>query len=171
MPATSTCLSALCALSMALACTYRTDLMAGGAGGGEGGLSMGGATGGQKGMGGTALGGATASGGMLGGAGTARGGTPGSGGSGSAGIDRTCTTDDDCLQCIYASAPGDPDQCENALGCCGGPVMNRTACAINEAAWKANCSNRGFEPPICPCILCGPMGPSCKDGKCGYWGC
>lgn len=85
--------------------------------------------------------------------------------------DRTCTADSDCLQCVYAMTPGNPDQCEGALGCCGGPVMNKTACATNEAAWQAHCSNRGYEVPICPCIVpCGwDSGPSCRNGVCGYW--
>ena len=161
---------ALCLLSTVLACTYRTDLIAGGTGG-QGGLSIGAdaATGGRAGMGGTGHGGATALGGMPGGGGTARGGNQGSGGT--TDNDRSCAVDDDCLQCVYASAPENPDQCEHALGCCGGPVMNRTTCAINEAAWKTNCADRGFEPPICPCIFCTEMTPTCKNGACGIWSC
>jgi hypothetical protein len=132
----------LCGL-MGLACTYRTDLADG-----------------QGGMGGSTL---TAA--------ATTGGTTSTGGSGATSNDHACTADGDCTQCVYATTPGNPQECEGALGCCGGPVMNKTACATNEAAWQAHCSNRGYEVPMCPCIVpCGgESGPSCRNGMCGYW--
>jgi hypothetical protein len=150
MPVRSTALmlSSLGALAL-FACTYRTDMLAGVPPGGQGGSGMGGAP---------------ATGGI-----TVAGGTTGTGGS-SVEDARACTTDDDCLQCVYATAPNDTGECENALGCCGGPVMNQTACAKNKAAWQAHCADRGYTPPICPCIVCGgPLG--CRNGRCGYWDC
>jgi hypothetical protein len=148
---------------MAVACTYRSDLAADHPMDANGGPQTGGATatGGQGGMGGlTSIGGSTSP--------TAATST---GGTGSASNDRGCTSDDDCVQCVYASTPGSPDQCEGALGCCGGPVMNRVACARNEAAWQANCANRGYTVPVCPCIIpCPGDSPlRCENGECGYF--
>jgi hypothetical protein len=163
MGATSTGLMTLAMSSlMALACTYRTDLLAGSPAGGDSGPRTGGTTTllGQGGMGGSMLTG-----------GTATGGTTSTGASAPTSNDRACTSDDDCVQCVYATAPNNPDQCEKALGCCGGPVMNKPACATNQAAWQANCSNRGYTAPVCPCIIpcSGPSLLTCRNGECGYW--
>ena len=148
---------------LVLACTYRTDLLAGGPPGGDGGLRTGGTTTtGPGGMGGAILAGGS----------TAAPGSTSTGGAGAQSDEHACASDDDCLQCEYATAPADPDQCENALGCCGGPVMNRWTCAVNQAAWEANCSGRGYKAPVCPCIACpGVTAPTCWQGKCGLWGC
>jgi hypothetical protein len=147
---------------MALTCTYRTDLLGGSRTANFGVSSTGGAgtTGRSDGMGGSPLSGAAAT-----------GGTTSTGGSAQAGGDRACTSDDDCVQCVYATAPGSPDQCENALGCCGGPVMNQKVCGAHEAAWQANCSNPGYTVPICPCIMpcTGDNLLTCENGECGYY--
>ncbi len=142
------------------ACTFRTDLLAGSPGR-DSGAQMGG-TGGQGGMGGSMFTGGT----------TMTGGTASTGESAPPTDDRACAGDDDCVQCIYATAPSNPDQCENALGCCGGPVMNKTVCATNQAAWQVNCSNRGYTVPSCPCTVCsGVIPPTCRNGECGLWNC
>ena len=124
------------------------------------------------------MGGAPAAGGQGGvlgttstGGSTSTGGATSTGGTEAASNDRACRSDNDCVQCVYASTRNNPDQCEGALGCCGGPVMNATACARNEAAWQANCANRGYTVPVCPCIvLCpGDSPPECENGECGYY--
>jgi hypothetical protein len=161
MGSTSTGLMALALGSVvAFACTYRTDLLAGRPTGDDSGPRTGGATtlAGHGGMGGSTLTG-----------GTTTGLTTGAGGSAPANNDRACTRDDDCVQCVYATTPTDPDQCEGALGCCGGPVMNKPACAVNQAAWQANCSNRGYAVPVCPCIIPCSSLLACRNGECGYW--
>jgi hypothetical protein len=144
---------------MALACTYRTALLVGE----DERASTGGspAVHGQAGTGGA---------GPTGGS-SATGGATSTGGSGATSNDRRCERDEDCVQCVYASAPSNPDQCEGALGCCGGPVMNQKACASNEVAWQAKCSGRAYTIPVCPCIIpcSGENRITCRDGKCGYW--
>ena len=130
-------------LVLALACTYRTELLPGGPPGG-GGAQAGGATG-------------------------TGGGTGGAGGSGPPDNDRSCAIDDECVQCAYALAPSNPAECDRGLGCCGGPVMNQTACATNRAAWDAHCSDRPFIPPHCPCIVPSSNVVTCRSGECGYW--
>lgn len=88
---------------------------------------------------------------------------------GAASVDepRACETHDDCRRCVYAKAPASGADCESALGCCGGPVMNIATCSANEAAFRAQCSDRSYEPPQCPCILPGP----CDDGTPATIGC
>ena len=136
---------------LAFACTYRTELLASHPTGGST------PTSGQGGSGGTSTGGTIASG-----AATSTGGS-------AAGNDRSCTSDDDCVQCVYISTPSGPDQCEGGLGCCGGQVMSVKACATNEAAWRAHCANRGYTVPVCPCIYPCGIRPTCKNGQCGFW--
>jgi hypothetical protein len=141
---------------LALACTYRTDLIANGASG----------DGGEARAGGSAAGGAGGSGGV------ASTGTPSATNGAPPANDRSCGNDDDCVQCVYIAAPSDPGQCNSGLGCCGGQVMNKLACAINQAAWQANCAGRGFTAPTCPCIICrGATLPTCQNGECGFWIC
>ena len=87
---------------------------------------------------------------------------------------RACQTDSDCTQCVYITAPSNSGQCPNALGCCGGQVMNQETCNWNQGAWEANCSGQGYTVPMCPCISpCMGTGascaPSCKNGECGFW--
>ena len=143
-----------------LACTYRTELLASNPAAGNGGHHTGGSAT-MPGHGGTA---GTGTGGAI-----ATGGTTSTGGS-AVRNDRSCTSDDDCVQCLYISTPSNPDECSDlGLGCCGGQVMNQTACATNETAWHANCSNGSYAPFPCPCIVpCGDS-PTCKNGECGFW--
>jgi len=105
---------------------------------------------------------------------TSFGGTAAVGGSTSTVGVRACLADSDCTQCPYITAPTSSGECANALGCCGGQVMNQTACASNQAAWETYCSGQGYTAPICPCILpCTgtsvSCSPSCKNGECGFW--
>jgi hypothetical protein len=149
---------------VALACNYRTDLLENASRDATGAAATGGvvATGGRVGQGGTAS--------SVGG--SATGGVTSTGGATSTTEIRACASDDDCVRCEYATAPSSPDQCDNALGCCGGPVMNKQTCAVNQTAWDANCAGRGYTVPMCPCIACGgdPF-PTCRNGQCGMWGC
>ena len=87
---------------------------------------------------------------------------------------RACQADSDCTQCVYITAPSNSSECANALGCCGGQVMNQETCNWNQGAWEANCSGQGYTPPICPCISpCASTSvscsPSCQNGECGFW--
>lgn len=106
-----------------------------------------------------------------GGASSTSGGASSLGGSISAGgatYIRACSTDSDCTQCVYVTAPSNSSECTNALGCCGGQVMNTTTCATNQAAWEANCSNQGYPIPECPCVACASCTLSCTNGECGF---
>lgn len=100
---------------------------------------------------------------------TSLGGTTAVGGSTSTSDDQACTSDSDCTQCVYITAPSNSNQCTDALGCCGGQVINQTTCAINQAAWEANCSGQGYTIPICPCVSLANSTLSCKNGECGFW--
>jgi hypothetical protein len=86
---------------------------------------------------------------------------------------RACLTAIECTQCPYATAPTDSSECEDALGCCGGPVMNKETCNANQVAWNTYCSGLGLTAPICPCINpCSdtiPCSPTCSHGQCGFW--
>lgn len=101
------------------------------------------------------------------------GGSPGidagTGGSTSTVDVRACQADSDCTQCVYITAPSNSGECPNALGCCGGQVMNQETCNWNQGAWEANCSGQGYTAPICPCILPVSNTLSCKNGECGFW--
>jgi hypothetical protein len=136
----------LCSL-MAPACTYRSELNA--------------TTDGPSGMGGSAGSDAT----------TTMSGISSTGGSGSSENVRACSSDEDCVRCIYATTPSSTDECQGALGCCGGPVVNKSVCDTNEAAWQAHCANRGYVVPVCPCIIpcTGGNQPTCRSGQCGIW--
>src|SRR5512145_954824 len=118
----------------------------------------------------TAAGGDTAAGGGVSlGGGASPGGGPSTGGATSSGGGtftsiRACSIDSDCTLCIYISAPSNPEQCDGALGCCGGTVTNQATCAINEAAWEANCAGRGYERPVCPCLACVDFFLTCAGG-------
>ena len=106
--------------------------------------------------------------------GASTGGTAGSGGATTTVDVRACSADSDCTQCVYVTAPSNSGQCANALGCCGGQVMNQETCNWNQGAWEANCSGQGYTIPVCPCIsTCASTsvscGPSCKNGECGFW--
>lgn len=85
--------------------------------------------------------------------------------------DGACSRDDECIRCVYLSAPANSSECEQALGCCGGPVMNQTACELHKTAWNAYCAGRGYSAPNCPCIACTGDTPVCKNGQCGLSGC
>ncbi len=100
---------------------------------------------------------------------TSLGGTTAVGGSTSKVDVRACLADSDCTQCSYITAPSNSSECPNALGCCGGQVMNTTTCATNQAAWEANCSNQGYTIPECPCVACASCTLSCTNGECGFW--
>jgi len=91
-----------------------------------------------------------------------------SAGSPPAGADsRACSSDSDCQRCLYAIAPSSVADCANAIGCCGGPILNSTTCAANYAAWLTNCSGVDRTAPQCPCIACtGAI--TCTDGQCGF---
>jgi hypothetical protein len=85
-----------------------------------------------------------------------------------------CTADEDCTRCLYVQSPTRVDDCAASLGCCGGAVMKVATCDANEAAFRIQCSERKYDPPVCPCIspgLCEPDGTSpvvgCHDGLCG----
>ncbi len=80
-----------------------------------------------------------------------------------------CSTDSDCTQCVYITAPSNSSECPNALGCCGGQVMNQATCTANYGAWEANCSGQGYTIPICPCVARLNNTISCKNGECGFW--
>jgi len=148
----------LCAL-MALACNYRTDLLSDNPTGGIGGAPETEASASAAEAG---AGGATSNRGT-----TATGGTTSTGGSTNAGL--ACTRDDECDKCVYSTAPTTLAQCEGALACCGGPVMNKATCAKNQAAWESNCANRGYTVPLCPCIACGlDSRAECHDGRCRW---
>ena len=100
---------------------------------------------------------------------TSLGGTTAVGGATSTIDVRACLADSDCTKCVYVTAPSNSGECPNALGCCGGQVMNQETCNWNQGAWEANCSGQGYTIPVCPCIL-GPNGPpSCKNGECGFY--
>lgn len=120
---------------------------------------------------GSPTGGTAATGGAASTGGTAEtGGTPSTGGSAATGNTRACTSDSDCTQCTYIAAPTNSNDCDGALGCCGGQVMNISTCAANQAAWEANCANRGYTFPNCPCLSCGfNCKLSCLNGQCGFW--
>lgn len=125
--------------------------------------------GGVGGMVGTAGRGGTAGGdGAVAGAG---GGLGGAGGGTVVGNDRSCTTDADCVQCLYISMPSATTQCSAAQGCCGGQAMNVKSCDANRVAWEATCSDGTYPVPICPCFAgCESTVPvSCKAGECGFW--
>jgi hypothetical protein len=112
----------------------------------------------------------------------ASGGSPGTTGSaaatgGAASTDdpHACSADEHCKRCLYAQPPTRVDECAASLGCCGGPVMNVSTCDANEAAFRTQCSERTYEPRVCPCIspgLCEPDGTppvvGCHDGLCRY---
>ena len=114
-------------------------------------------------------GGATATGGTSATGGAYTGGNSPAGGASSTIDIRACLTDSDCTQCLYITAPSNPNQCDDALGCCGGQVMNTTTCATNQAAWEANCSGYGYTIQGCPCISCGTCTLGCKNGECGFY--
>ena len=116
-----------------------------------------------------ASGGTTATGGTSATGWAYTGGTSSLGGSTSTGDSRACTSDSDCTQCLYITAPSNSNQCTDALGCCGGQVMNATTCAGNQAAWEANCSGYGYTIQGCPCISCGTCTLSCRNGECGFY--
>ena len=101
--------------------------------------------------------------------GTSTGGTASTGGASSTIDIRACLADSDCTQCVYITAPSNSGECDHALGCCGGQVMNKETCTANQAAWEANCSGQGYSPPDCPCIIDLGCSFSCKSDECGYW--
>ena len=82
---------------------------------------------------------------------------------------RACQTDSDCTQCVYITSPSNSGECPNALGCCGGQVMNQETCNRNQGAWEANCSGQGYTVPMCPCIQPASNTLTCKNGECGFW--
>ena len=106
--------------------------------------------------------------GSLGGT-TSLGGTAAAGGSTSTVDVRACLADSDCTQCVYITAPSNSSECPNALGCCGGQVMNQETCNWNQGAWDANCAGQGYTAPICPCISLANSTLSCKNGECGFY--
>jgi len=100
---------------------------------------------------------------------TAAGGTTVLSTSTSTANDRTCTADADCTQCIYIGVPTTSGDCNRNLGCCGGQVMNFTACAKNRTGWETLCSLETSTIQQCPCIAVVGCQLSCKSGECGYW--
>ena len=82
---------------------------------------------------------------------------------------RACLEDTDCTQCLYITAPSNSSECPNALGCCGGQVINQETCNWNQGAWEANCSGQGYTAPICPCVSLANSTLSCSNGECGFW--
>ena len=117
-------------------------------------------------------GGPTESGGVIAivyGPATVTGGNPSTGGATSVVDVTACSTDSDCTQCVYATAPSSSSECSNALGCCGGPVMNKETCNWDQGAWEANCAGQGYTMPMCPCPIRPSCSLSCQGGECGYW--
>ena len=100
---------------------------------------------------------------------TAAGGSTNASTSTSTANDRTCTTDADCTQCIYIGVPTTSGDCNRNLGCCGGQVMNFTACAKNRTGWETLCSLETSTIQQCPCIGMLGCNVTCKSGECGYW--
>ena len=101
----------------------------------------------------------------MGGATSASGGVLGSGGSVSAELD-ACTSDDDCSQCNWGTAPANASQCTGTY-CCGGVITAKKRCEANQAAWASNCPGQSPQAISCPCVLlCLGQVVACVGNRC-----
>jgi cysteine-rich repeat protein len=105
----------------------------------------------------------------------ATGGVAGTGGSTSApdgSVSTTdldsCSSDADCMPCLWAPAPTDASQCPGYFNCCWGMSATKKRCQANQAAWNASCPGQNPQNRACPCVLLceGDMVISCVEGRC-----
>ena len=73
-----------------------------------------------------------------------------------------CTTDADCMNCAYPTAPATKQQCYCAS--CANTPMTKTACEANTAAYMTTCADVHLP---CPAIACVEPAPAvCKNQMC-----